>query len=194
MIFGISCWASIISILLSCKKSGQLHKEGSSVVKGVGTEFKDRLFVLWRHPQLITGPYTLLWYESETDETPKGHQRLPVGSFTVAPPRKRRKVKGLSETHCFRIDVDLSSHWLEPEEMAALVIQDQWRRKKQPEKNIKFRGERGVDTKGRKFILATDSASEMASWMDTLVRCLIVSTFCGMRSAWIQCCGIWTKL
>jgi hypothetical protein len=63
--------------------------------------FKERFFVLWRHPDLISGDYTLFWFESETDQIPKGHQTLPVGKFAVNMPKNRRK----GYDFCFRIDM-----------------------------------------------------------------------------------------
>ena len=57
--------------------------------------------MLWRHPNLLSGDYTLFWYESETDQVPKGHQALPVGLYKVNMPKKRRK----GYDHCFRIDL-----------------------------------------------------------------------------------------
>lgn len=63
--------------------------------------FKERFFVLWRHPNLVSGDYTLFWYESDTDQVPKGHQVLPVGSYEVGMPKKRRK----GYDNCFRIDM-----------------------------------------------------------------------------------------
>lgn len=104
--------------------SGKLHKEGtqvsyaidSSILKGSRPRcltrqvcelmqgkkaFKERFFVLWRHPNLLSGDYTLFWYESETDQIPKGHQALPVGMYQVNMPKKRRK----GYDFCFRIDM-----------------------------------------------------------------------------------------
>lgn len=63
--------------------------------------FKERFFVLWRHPNLVSGDYTLFWYESETDQVPKGHQALPVGMYSVNMPKSRRK----GYDFCFRIDM-----------------------------------------------------------------------------------------
>lgn len=58
--------------------------------------------MLWRHPNLLSGDYTLFWYESETDQVPKGHQVLPVGMYQVNIPKKRRK----GYDFCFRIDLE----------------------------------------------------------------------------------------
>lgn len=49
----------------------------------------------------MSGDYTLFWYESETDQVPKGHQALPVGMYSVNMPKNRRK----GYDFCFRIDM-----------------------------------------------------------------------------------------
>ena len=42
---------------------------GIMLKRGVhNTAWQERFFVLWRHPDLISGDYTLFWFESETDQ------------------------------------------------------------------------------------------------------------------------------
>ena len=87
-------------VMLSALCSGMLHKEGSQGKKA----FRERCFVLWRHPNLISGDYTLFWYGSVKDTIPKGHQTLPAGQFQVNMPKNRRK----GYDFCFRIDMQAS--------------------------------------------------------------------------------------
>jgi chemotaxis protein histidine kinase CheA len=84
-------------VMLSALCSGHLYKEGTQGKKA----FKERFFVLWRHPNLISGDYTLFWYETVEDKIPKGHQSLPVGQYQVNMPKNRRK----GYDFCFRIDM-----------------------------------------------------------------------------------------
>ena len=86
---------------LSPLAEGYLYKEGSQGKKS----FKQRYFVLWRHPDLIAGDYALVWYETPESQIPKGHQVLPVGSYNCSMPKKRRK----GYDHCFRIDVSMEA-------------------------------------------------------------------------------------
>jgi len=78
-------------LMPSAIKSGTVSKEGTAKVKGQPTAFQERLFILWRHPDLIAGEYHLIWYDNIDSLLPNGHEALKVGNFTVAPPKSARK-------------------------------------------------------------------------------------------------------
>jgi hypothetical protein len=70
----------------SAMVKGWLLKEGAT-----NTAFQKRWFLLWRHPSLSSGPYNLLYYESDTSTDAKGVATIEPGEFSVAPPKTARK-------------------------------------------------------------------------------------------------------
>jgi hypothetical protein len=124
------------TIKSSAVMSGWLQKEGtkgsSGLTKIVGTAlkfaemdeltaeagidtdvFKNRWFVLWRHPDVTQGEYSLLWYETPESKKPKGVTKLVRGEAQIALVDKATpghnfvfKLKSASEVTPMLLDAD----------------------------------------------------------------------------------------
>eukprot|EP01052_Picozoa_sp_SAG31_P013050 SAG31_NODE_777_length_12167_cov_6.570683_1_plen_225_part_00 len=88
----------------SASVAGLLSKEGtkgtSRVAKALMEDieaatsqsdiFKQRWFVLWRHPDRSQGAFSLLWYESQSSKKPKGFAELVRGQTAISNPKRNR--------------------------------------------------------------------------------------------------------
>ena len=61
------------------QKLGYLYKQG----KGGTKKYKQRWFILWRHPLRKTGDFAFLWYDEPDSLQPNGFKWLSSGKYAL---------------------------------------------------------------------------------------------------------------